>query len=224
MGLAFKDHPSLPVRTLHLDGLATGAGREVLVAWGLSEADPDLDRLLELYSGNPYALKVVASTIIALFNGQISKFLEQEQMIYGDIRRLLEQQVNRCPLADKDLFHCLARCSDWVSLSDMEQNLPEVEAKRLLLETLESLDHRGFIENSMPDLDCRVYCKSICAVVLTQNPLENKDHELECECDSGNCGTLEYNCHCCVLGLCCASDQAKILAQHGISLYKFECS
>ena len=93
VGLVFKDTQTLPVRALRLNGLNGEAGREILRAFGLSATDSILDRLIECYSGNPYALRTAVATIIDLFSGQISKFLEQEQLIYGDIHRLIEQQI-----------------------------------------------------------------------------------------------------------------------------------
>ena len=146
VGLAFKDNQALPVRALHLGGVNVQAGREILQAFGLDDTNDHLDQLFECYSGNPYALRVAAKTIIDLFSGRISKFLEQEQLIYGDIRRLLEQQFNRLSEFEEHLVHCLARLSDWVSLSDIEQTLTSTQHNQSLLETIESLDHRSFIE------------------------------------------------------------------------------
>ncbi len=146
VGLAFKDSQELPVKTLHINGLDREAGRAALKAFGLSETNAHLDRLLEYYSGNPYALRVATKTIIDLFNGQTSKFLELEQLIYGDIHHLLKQQYHRLTKTEEHLMHCLANLPGWASLSDIEQNMPEASHNRSLLETIESLDHRSFIE------------------------------------------------------------------------------
>ncbi len=147
VGLAFKENPPLPVRALQIQGLNKEIGREVLRGFGLSEPDANLEELVESYSGNPYALRIAAKTIIDLFGGRISKFLERNELIYGDIRRILAQQINRLTEAEKHVMHCLANHTDWASLSAIEQTLAQTtNHKTLLLEVIESLDHRNFIE------------------------------------------------------------------------------
>ena len=146
VGLAFKDNQALPVRTLHLNGLDVAAGREALSAFGLSATTTSLEQLLERYSGNPYVLRAATATIIQLFSGHISKFLDQEQLIYGDIRRLLDQQFARLSEPEENLVCCLAKLSDWVTLPEMAQVFSLPDHNTSLIETIESLDHRSFIE------------------------------------------------------------------------------
>ena len=52
-------------------------------------------RLVELYVGNPLALKIVAETIVELFGGNIGTFLEQGEVIFSSIRDLLDEQFAR---------------------------------------------------------------------------------------------------------------------------------
>lgn len=52
-------------------------------------------RLVELYQGNPLALKIVRQTIIELFGGELAPFLAQGQVVFGGVRELLEEQFAR---------------------------------------------------------------------------------------------------------------------------------
>jgi hypothetical protein len=50
--------------------------------------------LIDSYAGNPLFLKLVATTIQDLFAGSVDQFLEQGTLVFGDIRRILDQQFN----------------------------------------------------------------------------------------------------------------------------------
>ena len=145
-GLAFRDNPVFPVRSLYLTGLTQKAGRETLKAFGLSATDANLDKLLEHYDGNPYVLRVVAKTVIDLFGCDISRFLQQNDFIYGDIRGLLSQQFNRLSKLERLIMHCLVNSPEQISIEDLKQKFPKPGRTDLLLEGLESLYHRSFVE------------------------------------------------------------------------------
>ena len=44
------------------------------------------------HSGNPLALKIVATSIADLFDGDIRRFLDAEVSMFSGIRQLLDQQ------------------------------------------------------------------------------------------------------------------------------------
>ena len=50
---------------------------------------------VERYSGNPLALKIVASAIQELFEGSLTEFLKYKTFVIDEIRFLFDQQVNR---------------------------------------------------------------------------------------------------------------------------------
>ena len=61
-------------------------------------------RLIEAYTGNPLALKIVAHTIVDLFEGEIAPFLEQGEVIFGGVRDLLEEQFYRLSSLEQSLL------------------------------------------------------------------------------------------------------------------------
>lgn len=75
--IATQEGDRLPVRTLALAGVDREAGCQIVFAKGLTVTDPDLDQLVTHYRGNPLALKIAATAIRDLFEGNIARFLEQ---------------------------------------------------------------------------------------------------------------------------------------------------
>ena len=139
---------NLPVKVLQLDGLNSSEARDILKHKGLEGSDAELSELVERYSGNPLALKIVATTIHNLFNNLIAKFLaqiKQETAVYGDIRTLLEQQFERLSNLEKRVMYWLAINRDPISLADLRHDIPIPESSMRLLEAVESLSRRSLI-------------------------------------------------------------------------------
>ncbi len=62
-----------PVRSLRLDGLDAVASEQLLAKKEVVGPPHDRERLVEAYAGNPLALKIVAQTIVELFDGEIAR-------------------------------------------------------------------------------------------------------------------------------------------------------
>ncbi len=68
----------------------------ILQVKGIDELDHiEYHILIDSYGGNPLFLKLFATTIQDLFAGSVDQFLEQDTLVFGDIRRILDQQFNR---------------------------------------------------------------------------------------------------------------------------------
>jgi hypothetical protein len=72
-----------------LDG---DACHRLLAEKDVTGSESEKAKLTEAYEGNPLALKIVAQTIVELFNGEIVPFLEQGEVIFGGVRQLLNEQ------------------------------------------------------------------------------------------------------------------------------------
>src|SRR5579883_3008027 len=139
---------NLPVKVLQLDGLTPTEARLILKDKGLTGSETELKELIDRYSGNPLALKIVATTIYNLFHNNIAEFLnqiEQETAVYGDIRALLDQQFERLSNLEKRVMYWLAINRDYVSLADLRDDIPIPEPSMRLLEAVESLSRRSLI-------------------------------------------------------------------------------
>ncbi|MFE1746363.1 NB-ARC domain-containing protein [Coleofasciculus sp. H7-2] len=138
----------LPVRSLQMGGLKPQQGREIFKAKGdFFGSEDEWIALIEFYAGNPQLLKIVAATIQVLFQGNVSQFLKQGNLVFGDIYALLDQQFNRLSDLEKKVMYWLAIKQGSVSLTEWRGNLPPISQSELL-ETLESLLKRSLIKKN----------------------------------------------------------------------------
>ncbi|MEH2260678.1 NB-ARC domain-containing protein [Nostoc sp.] len=150
--IAFLEGQVLPVRSLPLSGLKVAEGQEILKLKGLSAAEDEWKVMIERYAGNPLALKIVATTIQDIFDGNMTDFLQQDTAVFGDIRDILEQQFERLSDLEKEIMYWLAINQESIALSELRDDiiLPVPQAK--LLEALESLGRRSLIEKARSTL------------------------------------------------------------------------
>lgn len=146
--VASMEGHALSVRSFMLKGLLANDGQEILKIKGISAADNELKKLVELYGGNALALKVVATTIQDLFSGNISEFLKQDAVVFGDIWDILEQQFERLSNLEKEIIYWLAINHEPISLAELQQDIISAQPLQKLLEVLESLVRRSLVERS----------------------------------------------------------------------------
>ena len=146
IGLTAKEGKSLPVRSLQLSGLPQAEAQEIIKAKGLVSTEDESRILIEYYAGNPLALKIATTTIQSLFGGDISSFLEQGTVVFGDIWNFLDQQFHRLSALEKQVMYCLAKNQECVTLPKLLEDIAPTVSYRQLLEALESLNQRSLIE------------------------------------------------------------------------------
>ena len=135
-----------PVRAVRLGGLDADAGGQILVEKDVAGSPHDRARLVEVYGGNPLALKIVAQSIVALFGGEIVPFLEQGEVVFGGVRELLDEQVERREALEQRVFFWLAILREPVLVEDLRAVLSEPWASVEVLEALDGLHRRNLIE------------------------------------------------------------------------------
>jgi len=132
-----------PTRTLHLKGLGEQAA-EIFKQKGLTHEEK-WSELINLYQGHPSWLNIIASTIIELFDGNVSRFLAEGNDIYlGDIEPLLESQLERLSESEKKVSQWLASQDDAVDISQppADRELSHSE----FWQAIQSLARRGLVE------------------------------------------------------------------------------
>ncbi|MCW5315272.1 hypothetical protein GTQ43_16075 [Nostoc sp. KVJ3] len=150
--VALLEGEALFVRSSPLSGLKVAEGQEILKLKGLSAAEDEWKVMIERYAGNPLALKIVATTIQDIFNGNVTEFLQQDTAVFGDIRDILEQQFERLSDLEKDIMYWLAINRESVTLSDLRDDIISPVPQAKLIEALESLGRRSLIEKTTPTL------------------------------------------------------------------------
>ena len=137
---------TLPVRSFVLPGLLPTDSDRLFAAVGLSPSPLGRHKLTEVYSGNPLALKMVATSIREIFDGDVDAFLSEETTVFNGIRRLLDQQYQRLTAIERQVMTWLAIDRDWVTIAELQADIVPAATKQRLLETLESLARRNLIE------------------------------------------------------------------------------
>ncbi|WP_375511629.1 NB-ARC domain-containing protein [uncultured Nostoc sp.] len=150
--VAFLEGQALPIHSLQLSSLDVVDGQKIFALKGLSGSESELRTVVERYAGNALALKIVATTIQDVFNGNISEFFKQNTAIFGNIRELLEQQFSRLSNSEKNIMYWLAINREPVSLSELQADIVSLLQPQKLLEALESLLRRSLIEKATPTL------------------------------------------------------------------------
>jgi transcriptional regulator with XRE-family HTH domain len=147
-GIRIKEGINSPIRSLRLSGLTGVQGEKILVEKGFCVSESECQSLVEFYAGNPLALKIVATTIHELFDGNAAQFLEQGTIVFGDISDLLDQQFNRLSTLEQQVMYWLTINREWVSFRELQEDIVPAISLKDLLETLESLQLRSLIEKN----------------------------------------------------------------------------
>ncbi len=135
-----------PVRALRLARLDVDACAQLLAEKDVTGSAADHSRLIETYAGNPLALKIVAQTIVELFGGEIAPFLEQNEVVFGGVRELLDEQYARLSASEQGALLWLSIVREPVSLEELLTTLGVPRTRSQVLEAIAGLRRRSLIE------------------------------------------------------------------------------
>lgn len=142
---ARKPLSSTATRVLHLAGLDDAAGEQLLAASGVARRNDDLTDLIRHFAGNPLTLKLVSDTIVRLYEGVATKFLQEDVISFGDVHRLLANQFTRLPPAEQTIMYWLAVRREPATLDDLHEMIVPSATKGELLTLVEGLARRSMI-------------------------------------------------------------------------------
>lgn len=132
---------------LSLQGLPEEDAAQILgTRHELSDRD-SWGQLIELYRGNPLALKIVSQIVVDSFQGRVAQYIMQNTLVLGqNLRELLERQINRLSELEEEIMYWLAIARYPISLSDLQALLPV--SKSEAIEAFDSLGRRSLLENT----------------------------------------------------------------------------
>ncbi|MEH1916536.1 NB-ARC domain-containing protein [Nostoc sp.] len=140
---------NLPVRALQLKGLQITEVEEIFktkgVFWG---STGDLHQLIESYAGNPLALNIAFNKIDKLFDGNISEFLNQKTLVFGEISQLLKENFKRVSDTENIIIEWLASNPQPASITELRSQISPKIPTPQLLDALESLQERSLVEKN----------------------------------------------------------------------------
>lgn len=140
--IAALEGENRPCKSLQLNGLGLEA-QEIFRDKDLAEPEK-WSELIDLYSGNPLWLNIIATAIQDLFGGSISEFLSCKPLFLGDIEYLLHQHFEILTASEQQVISWLATTPAPADISKMPDNLqlspPEI------MKIIQSLGRRSLIE------------------------------------------------------------------------------
>jgi WD40 repeat protein/transcriptional regulator with XRE-family HTH domain len=175
--------PRTPVRTLRLLGLEATACEQLLAENDMTGTPQDWARLVEIYAGNPLALKMVAETITDLFGGEISQFLSGNTVIFGSIADLLSEQFSRLSPLEQTVLCWLAIMREPVTLEELLEVLVARLPRVQILEALDGLRRRSLVERGQRQASFTlqsVVLEYVIEVLITNATSEIQHDTLDC--------------------------------------------
>ncbi len=147
--IALLEGETRPVRVFRLQGLQVKDIQKLFKTKGTFKGTLDnWNRLAEYYAGNPYVLNRIATTIYQLFNGNITEFLEQKVTVFGTILNSLNREFENLSDIAKAIIQCIVLNHQPISFSKLRIQIPSSVSSPVLLETLELLQARSWIDTS----------------------------------------------------------------------------
>lgn len=139
------------VETLSLKGLTETEAGKFLSNNQLNDSER-WGELIELYRGNPLALLMISCRIKSIFNGSVAQFLDRNTILLDEnLEGILEQQVERLPLLEKEILYWLAIERKPISSAKLRNKMLSPMNESELLKALNSLDNRSLLEKKVEE-------------------------------------------------------------------------
>ncbi|MBD2515622.1 AAA family ATPase [Nostoc sp. FACHB-973] len=121
----------------------------IVQSYPLFGTDEDKYKLCNLYTNNPLKIRLVANTIINLFNKDINNFLKQNTFVFSGIRRLLDQQFHRLSALEQQVMYWLQINQELTTIGYLHIKIVPTISKAKLFDAVESLIRRSLIETEV---------------------------------------------------------------------------
>ncbi len=151
VGLRRMEEDTPRTRILALEGLSPVAGLQLLRDRGVVAPSASLETLIERYSGNPLALKLVADTVRDLFGADVNAFLRGGTPLFDDIRGVLDDQFSRLSDLQREIITWLAVERQPVPVEVLLNDLVRPPGQGQFLEELQSLRRSSLVEETAGD-------------------------------------------------------------------------
>ncbi|MDJ0618027.1 MAG: NB-ARC domain-containing protein [Calothrix sp. MO_192.B10] len=133
-----------PVRVLKLGGLSEAAN-QLLQGKKLS-GQAGWEQLIQVYSGNPLMLKLVATTIQEVFDGNVTDFLSTTLFTH-DVIDFVAEMLERLSELETTIILEMVKTKEPIKLAALQNHLSEVSQKDLIRALL-SLRQRSLVDKS----------------------------------------------------------------------------
>ncbi|MBD2183227.1 NACHT domain-containing protein [Aerosakkonema funiforme] len=135
------------VRCLNLQGLPKPDAVELLRSRGFTGKELGLSALIQLYRGNPLAIKLVTPLIQSVFGGNIAAFLNQNTLVISErLQTILKQQCEQLSDLEREILYWLAIWQEPVSFCRLQTHFLISVDPAAVLAAIANLDRRSLLE------------------------------------------------------------------------------
>lgn len=106
------------------------------------------DELIAAYRGHPLALKIVATLINELFNGDVSQFLRHNTLFLGDLQFILHQQYQRLADNEKNILNTIAKTDRPLSLQELSAEYATQLRCSEIMDCLSNLKRKSLLDSN----------------------------------------------------------------------------
>lgn len=142
--IAIWESASTLIHSYQLQG-STEVGYRILADKQIPQSSA-WDELITVYQGHPLALKIVATLINELFNGDVAQFLRQNTLFLGDLQFILHQQYQRLGDNEKNILNTIAETDKPLSLQELTARYATQLRCSEIMDCLNSLKRRSLLE------------------------------------------------------------------------------
>ncbi len=168
------------VRCLTLKGLQKIEALELLKSRDFTGKELGLSTLIQLYRGNPLALKLVTPLIHSVFAGNVATFLSQNTLIIGDrLRAILKQQFEQLSNLEQDILYWLAIWQEPISFCRLQTHLLISLDPTTVLEGIVALERRSLLEKWVSFEETSFTLQPLVMKIVTDELLENAAQEID---------------------------------------------
>lgn len=132
------------IRSLKLEGLKLG-GIELLEQHHLKPETDAWRALINLYSGNPYALTMIATLINDQFDGSARELLNMGTFILGKMESVIAERIRHISEDEKIILTTLAAAQDPISRANLRSQVPQISGSTIV-ESMAALERKCLLE------------------------------------------------------------------------------
>jgi hypothetical protein len=137
---------TLAVRSFNVQGLDYESARKLLIDTKVIAQTNQLQEIINICSGHPFTLKIVAANIQEVFNGDVSCFLEHGTFSSVNIDSLLHEHISCLSDLERRIMYLLADNEEYItSFQQLRQQLEIEVSNHQLQAALRSLIWRSLI-------------------------------------------------------------------------------
>jgi DNA-binding XRE family transcriptional regulator len=168
------------VSTLRLGGLGVDEARALLGDKRLTGDAAAWGDLVARYAGNGLALRLVGESIRQVFGGEIGTVLEEggDGGVFGGIRRLLAEQVERSSAPEQQVLRALAVEREPLRLTALVAALRPGVGRGAVVEAVESLRRRSLVERAEAAGSAAFTLQSVVLEYVTDRLVEHVADEI----------------------------------------------